>query len=232
MKIGNHDLYKYSLPIIDSNMYVLASNKRTLVIDPIENIDAFNMLEALDCTDITILLTHEHFDHISGVNAFRNFASKRKIDCNVYAQKICADAIEDPLENLSQNSSVLFMFKPVEERHIAQALVDSDYTCSADFIFDDALTLVWEDLKLILKSTPGHTPGSICIEFYDQSDKLLALATGDSLIPGQKTITRLPRGSKKDFYDITMPYLKSFAPDTLILPGHGELSFMSTCRLS
>jgi glyoxylase-like metal-dependent hydrolase (beta-lactamase superfamily II) len=162
----------------------------------------------------------------------REFASKKKISCNVYAQKSCADAIKDSFENLSQNASLLSMFRPIEEKNTWETLVDPDYTCSADFTFDEILTLDWEDLYVILKSTPGHTPGSICMEFHDQTGNLLALATGDSLIPDQKTITRLPGGSKKAFREITMPYLKTFSPDTIILPGHGKISVMKTLELS
>ena len=46
--------------------------------------------------------------------------------------------------------------------------------------------------------------------------------TGDSLVNGYDTITRLPGGSKKDFNSITKPYLDSLSDDTLIMPGHGD----------
>lgn len=227
MQIGQYDLYKYSLQLIDSNMYILVSHNCALVIDPLDNKDAFAMLKEIGCTDFTVFLTHEHFDHICGVNRLREFANAENGSCIVYAHTLCAKAITDPLKNLSKNASALFITKSAKERELALTIFDPNYSCHADVSFDESLTLNWENLTLVLNSTPGHTPGSICIEVYNDANSLLALATGDSLIPNQKTITRLPGGSKTAFREITVPYLKNIPQSTLILPGHGEISYMS-----
>ena len=106
-----------------------------------------------------------------------------------------------------------------------------DYSCEADVVFDKEYMTDWAGLKIMLCSTPGHSPGSICAEIYDETGQLMALTTGDSLVEGNKVITRLPRGSKSDYRNITRPYLESFDPDTLILPGHGEIRRLKELEL-
>ena len=68
----------------------------------------------------------------------------------------------------------------------------------------------------MLKETPGHSKGSICI-FLDEK----VMFSGDTLVTGFNTIVRLPGGSKKDFYSITIPYLKQLDEDIVVYPGHG-----------
>ena len=65
--------------------------------------------------------------------------------------------------------------------------------------------------------TPGHSKGSCCILF----DKK-CMFSGDTLVTGHETILRLPGGSKKDFAEITMPFLNSLDGELMVYPGHGE----------
>ena len=46
--------------------------------------------------------------------------------------------------------------------------------------------------------------------------------SGDTLVTGYDTILRLPGGSKKDFYALTVPYLKAKNQDIIVYPGHGD----------
>lgn len=69
--------------------------------------------------------------------------------------------------------------------------------------------------------TPGHTPGSVC--FYVAPD--IALITGDTLFAGNVGRTDLPGG---DPYALTssLSKLLTFAPETQILPGHGDTTVL------
>ncbi len=226
MMINKYELYKFSLPPIDSNMYVLIDGCAALVIDPNENEEMIELLKQHNCKEITVILSHEHFDHICGVNAIREFAEINGGTCKVYAQKNCAEAIERSEDNLAKFFLALYITHPEEERALAAKLFDPEYVCSADFNFIDNYDLCWGDLRLVLKSTPGHSPGSICIEIYDKKMNMIAVATGDSLILNTPVITRIPRGNKTDYKEITVPYLKGIPLEALILPGHGEISIM------
>ena len=224
MKIGNHTIYKYTLALISANMYLIISQKKALLIDPNVSEEATSLLEKQGVTDITVVLTHEHFDHISGVNHYREFAKGVGGKCMVYAGAKCAEQIKDPDNNLSSYFEIMFFKKSEEERILAEKVFDRTYSCEADEAVLDGFALDWEDLKIVFRDTPGHSPGSICVEIYDATDSLCALVTGDSLVNGNRVITRLPGGSRAAYRDITEPYLRSFGPDTVVLPGHGEIS--------
>lgn len=49
-----------------------------------------------------------------------------------------------------------------------------------------------------------------------------ALFSGDSLVTGYPTITRLPGGSKREYAENTLPYLQSLNSELLVYPGHGS----------
>ncbi|MCR5590531.1 MAG: MBL fold metallo-hydrolase [Lachnospiraceae bacterium] len=231
MNIGGYELKRYVLPLMDSNMFMLTAGKNALVIDPNRDIEAFGLLKSAGIKDITAILTHEHFDHISGVQMLREIAGTWPGTCRVYANSFCAAAIKDPDANLSRFFRALFINRSEEERAKAEKIFDTEYSCSADVSFEKDMRFMWEDISIRLFTTPGHSPGSLCAELYDSTGKLLALATGDSLVEGNKVITRLPGGSRKDYDEITRPYLEHFSVDTLVLPGHGEVSLMKDLEL-
>ena len=231
--ICGSEVYQYTLPVLNSNMFVLIRNNKALVIDPSVSEQARDLLESEQVSDVTVILTHEHLDHISGVNALRNWASENASErkCTVFCNEYCKDAVRDPKVSLAEFFFAMFINKSPEEIETAKNLFDRKYTCEADIGFCGSYELGWENLKLVLRETPGHSPGSICIEIYDGCNNLKAVATGDSLVQGNKVITRLPGGSKKSYQEVVRPYLESFPGDTLVLPGHGEISLMNDLML-
>lgn len=61
---------RYVSELMASNMYVIQEDRHAIVIDPYDNIFVANLLH-ID----KIILTHEHYDHISGVNVWREITS-------------------------------------------------------------------------------------------------------------------------------------------------------------
>lgn len=220
-KIAGKEVYKYCMPVIESNMFILISDKRALVVDPNENEDAVRLLKEKDVKDITILLTHEHFDHVSGVNFFRE-----KWPCVVYGNQRCKEMVPDPTMNMAAFFLAMFISREEEERNKAQELSREDYSCKVDIGFEEALDIQWEELSLHLLETPGHSQGSICIVVNNS-----AVFTGDSLVQGAKVITRLPGGSKKAYQTVTRPFLEGLPQDMLVFPGHGEEGFIKDFQI-
>ena len=81
-------LTKYVWGFLDTNMYVLQTGNHVLVIDPVADT---SMLEKCCAADsVIVFLTHEHFDHITGLNKLRSM-----VYCRVIASERCSERIQD-----------------------------------------------------------------------------------------------------------------------------------------
>lgn len=257
--ISKYKLYNYILPVLNSNMFMLVGDSSALLIDPIKSPEAEGLLEKKGTKELLILLTHEHYDHISGVNRWREWLSgiTGHGKCFVFGSEKCRELAGSPRGNLSEYFMALVISKSPEEQALAERIFEKDYSCSVDRVFSGEYDFRWEDLRIFMKEMPGHSPGSICLEFYtanecgqpdqgrhakdDNHDNpsaepryakgLLALATGDSLVQGHKVITRVPGGNRKLYQSSVRPYLESFSPETLILPGHGKPGLLQDMEL-
>ena len=58
-------------PLTESNCYLLGENGRAVVIDPNHPRGPLELLERLGWKPELILLTHEHCDHMAGLEALR-----------------------------------------------------------------------------------------------------------------------------------------------------------------
>ncbi|QKS47915.1 MBL fold metallo-hydrolase (plasmid) [Paenibacillus cellulosilyticus] len=192
----------------------MLSNDKALIIDPCVNADALQLLKDNNIKDVTILPTHEHYDHISGINWMRD-----NVDCRVIAIDQCAQNMLDPRKNASAYFDALLFFYTSETK-LPEARVQP-YRCKSDETFNDYKCFEWENHNIEIIHAPGHSDGSVCIRIDDKF-----VFTGDSLIKGKSTITRLPGGSKKKYSEITVPFLKSLPIDCVIFPGHGEPGYM------
>lgn len=182
--LGKTPMYCFQWDYIDSNMYVMAEENWGLVIDPIYTEEVRTFLEKQKFQKIWIFLTHEHFDHINGLNWFRE-----QFPCIAYGNETCAGNIQSASKNFSDKSEIFTMFHPEIKR---RNITITPFHCCVDGIVRGGESMDWQGHTLDFMDTPGHTEGSMCIVF----DKKY-MFTGDTLllIP---TITRLPGGSKRN----------------------------------
>ena len=240
-----------SMPVLDSRMYLISASGSTsgrdnsnqdlsigvertgpelLIIDPVYIADDdIQHLESA-CSDFdhaTVLLTHSHYDHIAGIEKLRTI-----IPTTVYATSLCDEKLKSPQKNLSAYSMALVMGKSEEERQYCERFFDFEYKTHADEIYDGELCLDFDSFYIRTVQTPGHSDCSQCIELWTQadSDRLIAVFTGDSLVNGHEVITRFPSGSKKVFKEETDPYLYSLDDELQIFPGHGEPDTLGSLR--
>ena len=75
-------------------------------------------------------------------------------------------------------------------------------------------------LDITVLHTPGHTPGSVCLQVED------ALFSGDTLFAGSCGRTDLPGGSW-DAMTRSLARLAALEPNYWVLPGHGESTSLS-----
>lgn len=212
--INGKKMYCFQWDFIDSNMYVILEDNQAFVVDPVLTAEIKGFWSDLELDKVLIVLTHEHFDHMNGLEWLRNH-----YPCEVIANSVCAENIRSESKNLSDKSEILLFFnKEVRGRKIEV----QPFASWADMEFKDIKKIKWQNHDLELISTPGHTDGSICIVFDENY-----LYTGDTLLD-VPTITRLPGGSKKKFEQITLPLLNNMKLQIKkVYPGHGDFGALN-----
>lgn len=215
-QIADIQIYSFPFHPIESNMYVVCCGNDVIVVDPICDEEAVALLKTFSIP-LRILLTHEHYDHISGVNMLRSM-----FNCQIICSDKCADAIETPKKNLSQYFDALFCCQDEEIRKTISDMQVQPYSCHADLSFSTAYILSLNHHQVLLSVTPGHSKGSSCIAI----DRL-CLFSGDSVLAAP-IVTKLPGGSRSDYYDKTIPYLYSLNVGITVFPGHGSPAPLNT----
>ncbi len=212
----NLAIYSSIFEYIDSNMYVMVEKDKALIIDPHKNNEVYNLLLKNNVKDITMLLTHEHLDHISGIKWLKD---------NFNTLLIATKETADYISNIKNMRPILINFI-LEERDKMNGTKMLEkfqkeyepFVAEADIIFDDTFEHQWSSHNLRFKVIKGHSLGSCCI-FLDEG----IIFTGDSLMKAYPIITRLPRGSKKDYQNLTAPFFESLHKNLKVFPGHGEI---------
>ena len=158
-----------------------------------------------------VFLTHEHYDHINGLNALREMYSFKTI-----ASKQCSLGIQDAKKNLSRYFNVLLSM-----RKVPYSMRIDEYVCkAADMTFDFYSFLEWNNHKLYFFWTPGHSRGSsVCI--LDNA----WIFSGDTVLEGQPVFTKLPGGSLNDYKNVAISILRTINDSLIVYPGHGRRFF-------
>ncbi|AGA70593.1 Zn-dependent hydrolase, glyoxylase [Desulfitobacterium dichloroeliminans LMG P-21439] len=195
-------------PLLHSNMYFILENRRMIVIDPYSSAEVINKIEkAADSVDY-LILTHEHYDHISGANDLRDH-----FGCPIVCSGECGQRICDPRLNQSRHFDAFCTIQSMEKGISIGEI--ADYICHADFTFKKKKHFHWQDHVVDLIETPGHSKGSICIVVDEKM-----LFSGDTLFLESKTYTRFRGGSETELKDITFPLLKKLPSEAIVYPGH------------
>lgn len=184
---------------INSNCYIIYTdqNNACIIVDPgiEEPIELLRFLDSNDLYPEYIVLTHEHFDHIWGVNRL-----KEKYGMQLISNRNCGERIIDKKKNLS-----LFYNQK------------GFTTYPSDIFIDEMPTLYWNDNEISFIQTPGHSLGSICFLVKD------LLFTGDTVILNEKTVVKLPGANKADL--LASISLLAKLKYSKIYSGHGESFF-------
>lgn len=199
------DIARFKSGLLQSNMYLLYEDGDAVVIDPF----ASDLpLADMGVAPSLVILTHEHFDHISGVNFF-----KEKYGMPVYASAPCAENLKKPNRNLSRHFDAFCQMQSWIPGYICEH--SGDYVCSADETFSGSAEIEWHGHRIRMTEAPGHSQGSILINIDEKY-----LFAGDSVFRDYPTGTRFTGGSTKDFNRITRPQIDSFPSGTMVYPGH------------
>lgn len=184
---------------IDSNCFILYTNYNSdcIVVDPgtesCEELLFF--LRQNNLVPNHVILTHEHFDHIWGVNKILEL-----FNSTLVCSEKCLELIADKKKNLSIfYDQVGFEILPRNVKVVS----------------DEMITL--GDYVLRFREILGHSLGSVSFWIND------LLFSGDLIIKDTKTVTKLPGGSKEQLVK-TFQQLKElfYQKNIFVYPGHGE----------
>jgi glyoxylase-like metal-dependent hydrolase (beta-lactamase superfamily II) len=140
----------------------------------------------------TIVDTHCHFDHTGGNKKFRDLC-RAKIFIHKADQKALENGHGTMAENFNESPKVVTVDKALREGDVIKT---RNYS--------------WKVL-----STPGHTPGSICL--YDEKRRVLI--SGDTVFADGIGRTDMQGGDDKAMKE-SIRKLSGLKVD-YILPGHG-----------
>ena len=183
------------------NCYILGSESthRAVVIDPGDNAPAIlNTLRRRGLQAAQIVATHGHFDHVLAVRALQ-------------------EATGAPFAIHPAERSLLAAMRDTARAWLGK---DPGEPPEAEGELEAAQVLCVDDIRLTVRATPGHSPGSV--SFVDETGR--RVFTGDALFAGSVGRTDLPGGDAKVLLNSIRSQIISLPADYTVLPGHGPAS--------
>ena len=144
---------------------------------------------------IAIVLTHVHFDHMLAVDEWRE---NGRVPLYVGAED--AAALGDATKNAYR------LFYGIEKG-----------TAAAECLLADGDRIMLGEEAIEVLSTPGHTPGSLCL--YADG----VLLSGDTLFAGSIGRDDLPGGNGTRL-SASLARLMTLPEETEVYPGHGPVT--------
>lgn len=177
--------------IFNSCSYVLTQDKRSWLVDCG---DVDQILPLVDGKLQGVLLTHAHFDHIYGLNNLESLFP----GVPVYTVMSGLNGLMSDKLNFSRYYGEPFIF---------------DSPDNVKLVNDGDCISLFDGVEIKAVATPGHSPG--CVTWLTSN----AIFTGDSYIPGVKTVANLPH-SDKDLALKNEALIRQMVENRSIYPGH------------
>lgn len=206
-------IYRGVYEPMSSNMYIIIREQEALVIDPNINVEVPSLLSYYKIQKVHILLTHEHYDHISGVSWLQNI-----YNCELICNSNCVAGLNRQGKDFPRLVALVLADKDRKDGGHRYEDFKKDFkpfTIRPDIVYNTPCEFKLIGLKFKGIQTPGHSPGSWCLIVNDS-----LLITGDTLIKDTPVVIRFHESRKNEYLDITLPLLKSLNPNLVVLPGH------------
>jgi hydroxyacylglutathione hydrolase len=179
-----------------TNCYCLSQDGHAIIIDPGGNPEKIFEIIPTRTLD-AIILTHAHPDHLGAISGLKNEYPESKIymhkdDLPIYKQACLSSRfyLKTGLDKLPEPDGFLTEGK---------------------FIIHNS--------EFIILETPGHSPGSICLQIKD------FLFTGDTLFKNGIGRMDFPFSDKNKMKE-SLKKISQLSGDLIIYPGHGDKSIL------
>lgn len=180
---------------LENNCYLITDEKSGLsaLVDCTE--DSAKMRDFIGSAKLQyILLTHGHYDHITGVKGISELTGAKVVISNEDAPMLSSTRLS-----------------------LAAFCGGFHESCQADIMVSDGWEILLGESVIKVISTPGHTKGGVC---YLCDDKLF---TGDTLFFCSCGRTDFPGGSVPEMLE-SLKKLSVLEGDYNVYPGHDRQS--------
>jgi glyoxylase-like metal-dependent hydrolase (beta-lactamase superfamily II) len=190
-----------AIPPFQKNGYVVAceTTREAVLIDPGDEVDMLlDIVGRQSLTVQSILLTHAHVDHVTGVPR-----AKQALQAPVY---------------LHRDDQFLYDAAPQQAAYFG-------LHCAAlpeiDRYYDLSETLSFGEYDVEVHHTPGHCPGGVCLAIGSKGATKEDLFVGDTLFAGSIGRTDLPGGHHPTLIRSITKVLFAFGDAARVYSGHG-----------
>jgi hydroxyacylglutathione hydrolase len=189
-----------AVPPFEKNGFVVACERtrEAVIIDPGDEAD--QLVAAVRDYDVdvrSILLTHAHVDHITGVAAVKN-----EYSAPVYLHRDDLFLYEGAVQQ-----GAMFGFKVRQPPPVD--------------VYYDGTPIAFGDYLVNVHHTPGHCPGGVCLQIGHSGEKGDHLFVGDTLFAGSIGRTDLPGGDYNVLMRSITRVLFPLGDRAIVHPGHG-----------
>ena len=181
--------------VFRSCSYILSQAERSWLVDCG---DVDKIMPPSEGTLCGVLLTHGHFDHIYGLNQLLSLYP----DVTIYTNEEGFETLYNDKLNFSKFYGNSIQLQPVNNIKI---------------VHDGERVELFDGISVQAVFTPGHSPCSVTWVLDDM------MFTGDSYIPGVKTVTNVPHSNKPQAVN-SESIIKRLADHRTVYPGHAPES--------